>query len=495
MFDHEVRMKMVVRLLAIFLASGSIALPVHAADTPKGSVEEPRQISYYRNVRPIFAQQCQGCHQPAKPSGNYVMTSYSDLLKKTKTDAFGIVPGKPEESSVIEQVLPKGDKPPKMPQARDPLSERDVNVIRKWIEQGAKDDTPSNANILVDDAHPPVYELTPVITAVAYSPDGSLLAVSGYHEVLVHKVDGSELVARLIGLSERVQSIAFSPDGKKLAVVGGSPARFGEIQVWDVEKRKLDLAQTYTYDTLYGVSWSHDGKKIAFGCADNSVRAVDAESLKQTLFQGAHNDWVLGTTFSSDSQYLVSISRDRSMKLIEVATERFIDNITSITPGALKGGLMAVALKPKKDSTMSKVPPDVPNGKPHPYEELLVGGSDGVPRLYKMHREVKRVIGDDANKVREFEALPGRITSLAFNADGTQFVVGSSLDQSGEARVYQIDGKRIAACEAIKGGVYSVAFQPDGKQVAVAGFDGMVRLFEAATGKLVKEFVPVPMKQ
>ena len=41
------------------------------------------------------------------------------------------------------------------------------------------------------------------------------------------------------------------------------------------------------------------------------------------------------------------------------------------------------------------------------YDELLLGGSDGAPKLYKMHRETKRVIGDDANKVREFEPLPG----------------------------------------------------------------------------------------
>jgi WD40 repeat protein len=245
------------------------------------------------------------------------------------------------------------------------------------------------------------------------------------------------------------------------------------------------------------VSWSHDGKQIAFGCADNSVRAIEAESCKQTLFSGAHNDWVLGTTFSSDSQYLVSVGRDRSMKLIEVSTERFIDNITSITPGALKGGLMAVALKPKKDATMSKVPPDVPNGKPHLYDELLIGGSDGTPRLYKMHREVKRVIGDDANKVREYEALPGRITCLAFNADGTQFVVGSSIDETGEARIYATagDGKRLFTCEGIKGGVYTVAFHPAGKQVAVAGFDGLIRLCDATNGKLVKEFVPVPVKK
>ena len=86
--------------------------------------------------------------------------------------------------------------------------------MTKWIAQGAKDDTPASHRDIVDAEHPPVYTLPPVITALDYSPDGNLLAVSGYHEVLLHKADGSGLVARLVGLSERIQSLAFSPDGK-----------------------------------------------------------------------------------------------------------------------------------------------------------------------------------------------------------------------------------------------------------------------------------------
>jgi hypothetical protein len=272
--------------------------------------------------------------------------------------------------------------------------------------------------------HPPAYELPPVITALAYTPDSSVLAISGYHEILLFKADGSERVARLVGLSERIQSLAFSPDGKLLAMAGGSPCRFGEIQIWDVDNKKLKLSQTSTFDTLYGVSWSHDGTKVAFGCADNTLRALEVSSGKQVLYQGAHSDWVLGTTFSRESEYVASVSRDRSMKLTEVATQRFIDNVTSITPGALKGGLLTVARRPLKEKTMAKVPNDTPGAQAKVYDELLIGGADGIPRLYKMHRETKRVIGDDANRVREFPALPGRIYSAAFNADGSLFVVG-----------------------------------------------------------------------
>ena len=43
----------------------------------------------------------------------------------------------------------------------------------------------------------------------------------------------------------------------------GNPARMGEIQIWDVAKKKLLLSHSITGDTLYGVSWSPDGKRLA----------------------------------------------------------------------------------------------------------------------------------------------------------------------------------------------------------------------------------------
>jgi WD40 repeat protein len=113
-----------------------------------------------------------------------------------------------------------------------------------------------------------------------------------------------------------------------------------------------------------------------------------------------------------------------------------------------------------------------------------------------MHRTSKRVIGDDANKVREFEGLPGRIFALDFSPDAQRFAVGSSADGKGEARVYSAtDGKLVATLEGQKGAVYAIGFSPDGKSVASSGFDGAIRLNDAATGKLIKEFVSVPLKK
>jgi WD40 repeat protein len=294
-------------------------------------------------------------------------------------------------------------------------------------------------------------------------------------------------------VSERIQALAFSPDGKSLAAAGGTPGQFGEVQVWDVAKKKLRLSVPVTADTLYGVSWSPDGSKIAFGCADNTLRAIDSATGKQVLFQGAHNDWVLGTAFSTDGDYLLSVSRDRTVKETEVTTQRFIDNVTSITPGALKGGLAAVALRPLKERRMVKRDLETGGGEKL-YCEIVTAGADGTPRLYQIHRTSKRVIGDDANKLREFEPLPGRVNSLAFHKDGLLFAAGSSLDGTGTVRVYRADnGQKVAQAEGQPGPVFAVAFRPDGKAVAAAGFDGKVRLYDPATGKLIKEFLPVPL--
>jgi len=463
---------------------------------PLSAGEREDAVSFYKDIRPILVENCQGCHQPAKAQGKLILTSYAKLMEGGRDDDELIIsPGKPDDSLLVEEITPE-DGEASMPKGAEALSGAQIELIRRWITEGAKDDTPaSELNISSD--NPPVYENLPIVTGIDYSPDGELLAVTGYHEVVLHKADGSELVARLIGSSESAQSVKFSPDGKYLAVTGGNPGVVGEVQLWDVAKRKLRSSKILTFDTIYGASWSRGGKLLAFGCGDNSVRVIEAASGKQVLFQGAHGDWVLGTTFSTDSTHLVSVSRDRSMKLIKVENEQFIDNITSITPGALKGGLLAVDCHPTKDHVLSC-------------------GADGQPKIYRMFREKARRIGDDFNKIQSFEAMPGRIFDGEFDAEGKRVVVGSSSEAKGELRVYPVDSpeepkkgeeeKEEKEEKPAKGdtkptwqlsldsAVYAVAFSPDGKTVAAAGFSGKVYLVDAETGKVTLEFVPVPLE-
>jgi WD40 repeat protein/mono/diheme cytochrome c family protein len=507
-YRSTLRVAVVATLVGIVAAGLGGTPTLRGGDPNAAGTEADAKVSYYRDVRPILQAHCQGCHQPAKASGGYVMTSFERMLAGGESQTAAIVPGKPQESYLLELITPVDGKAD-MPKGKAPLGAADVELIRRWIAQGAVDDTPPGAKQRYDMDHPPVYSRQPILTSLDFSPDGRYLAVAGFHEVLLFDAEGNERLARLVGLSERIESVRFSPDGQRLAVTGGLPGRMGEVQVWDVEKRKLLLSVPVTYDTVYGASWSPDGRLIAFGCADNSVRAIDAETGEQVLFQGAHTDWVQDTVFSVDGTHLISVSRDMTVKLTEVATQRFVDNITSITPGALKGGISTVVRHPQRD-------------------ELVIGGADGVPKVYRVHRLTARRIGDDANLIRRLPGVTGRIHAVAVSADGTRIAAGSSLDGAGEVHVYSyefdtslpaeirtimsktvgertaeeneklqkyytVNVQRLFQVSLPDCAVYAVAFRPDGKYVAAGGADGQVRFIDAASGQIVKQLAPAPV--
>src|SRR5438876_9537718 len=113
------------RLLVILISAGLFSARASAAEKPAPDSKSTAKVSYYREIRPILQANCQGCHQPAKNKGGYVMTEFKRLLAGGDNEGAAIVPGTPEKSAILKMItLQDGDV--RMPKGKTPLRENEI---------------------------------------------------------------------------------------------------------------------------------------------------------------------------------------------------------------------------------------------------------------------------------------------------------------------------------------------------------------------------------
>ena len=105
------------RSLSAILGLALVVL-ASSCDAGEPAPANPAKVSYYKDIRPIFLQHCQGCHQPAKAQGDYVMTGYDEVFKGGNSGKTPIVKGQPSASHIVQQITAQKDKPPAMPKVK-----------------------------------------------------------------------------------------------------------------------------------------------------------------------------------------------------------------------------------------------------------------------------------------------------------------------------------------------------------------------------------------
>ncbi|MBB1127223.1 c-type cytochrome domain-containing protein [Thiospirillum jenense] len=98
-------------------------------------------VSYTQDVQPILSKHCSECHLPGgqgEEASGFLVDSYTSVLKGTKHGPV-VVAGDPLSSSLYRLISGRVDKSIQMPHSKEPLPVSEIELIEKWINEGAKD--------------------------------------------------------------------------------------------------------------------------------------------------------------------------------------------------------------------------------------------------------------------------------------------------------------------------------------------------------------------
>jgi hypothetical protein len=112
-----------------------------AAVAWSGAALAEEKVSYKLDVQPILQSRCVECHQPGGQgyeASGLDLTSYKGLMKGTKHGPI-VVPSEPFTSNLMVLVEGRADPKVRMPHDQRPLLKQQIEILRLWVKQGAKD--------------------------------------------------------------------------------------------------------------------------------------------------------------------------------------------------------------------------------------------------------------------------------------------------------------------------------------------------------------------
>jgi WD40 repeat protein len=292
---------------------------------------------------------------------------------------------------------------------------------------------------------------------LAVSRDGQNLALSYWHTLILWDAAAGRERHRIKNAHFCVASVAFSPDGKTVA---SRNFRDCSVQLWDLATgQRLRRLGTEDHEPPRGIlnyqrsnlAFSADGTMVASASEQGELSVWDMASGKALLRTTEKSIAIRSLCFSPDGKLLVWGDGD-TICWWDLARGRELHRVKSF-----EAGIRSFAFSPDGETVGS-------------------GEYDGTIRLWDVRSGKQRYCTKEE---------PFMVSAVTFSPDGKDLfaVIGGTI-RHWEAAT----GTERRAPEGHSGEVSALVFSPDGKMVASGGQEGIIRLWETATGRALRRF-------
>jgi WD40 repeat protein len=408
-------------------------------------------VDYERQVAPVLRKYCSGCHNDSDHEGNFSLESFASLQRGIE-DKPAVLPGD-SAGSRLWRVVSKQDEPAMPPEDEPAPSAHELELIKSWIDQGAKGPAGAEPDRLT--MHVPHIESRTdrdPITALAFSPQASRLALARYGRVEVLQETDPQAHAgsskwkstrTFADFPGKVENVHFNRPGTQLLTASGVAGSGGIATLWELSSGQRLHDFKGHRDIIFDAELSPDGTLIATCSYDRDIRLWETASGKPLRTLSGHNGAVYDIAFSKDGSVLASASADDTCKLWRVADGERLDTLG----------------QPLKEQYSICFSPDD--------KWVVAAGADNRIRVWKF-------VSRKSPKINPLElarfAHEAPILKLAFTPDGTRLV------STAEDRTIKVwETKNFTELQLLTNQPdvpAALAVSPEGDRFAVGRLDG-----------------------